>query len=300
MFPLVREMAAAGALIQVPVAVACRVLGLSTQGYYKWLKDPVSQRDWDDAHLIDVLYEAHADDPTLGYRFLTDELNIEYGINVGENRVHRLCHIAGITASHHKKRSKAGTAGPPPHDDLLAVVDEHGVVRHEFKADAPNKVWLWDISEHPTREGKLYLCAIKDVFSNKIVGYSIDSRMRGSLARAAMRNAIALRSPLGTICHSDRGGQFRAKRTQRLLVNNGLVGSMGRSYGAGDNASMESFFALLQKNVLNTRRWDTREELRLAMVTWIETKYNRRRRQRGLGRLTPVEFEMIYTAAEAA
>lgn len=102
------------------------------------------------------------------------------------------------------------------------------------------------------------------------------------------------------MCHSDRGGQFRAKRTQQLLANNGLVGSMGRSYGAGDNASMESFFSLLQKNVLNTRRWDTREELRLEMVRWIETKYNRRRRQRGLGRLTPVEFEMIYAAAEAA
>ena len=293
-------MAATGARIRVPVAVACRVLGLSTQGYYKWLKDPVSQRDWDDAHLIDVLYELHGDDATLGYRFLTDELDLEHGITVGENRVHRLCRIAGITASHHKKRSKAGSTGPAPHDDLLAVVDEHGVVRHEFVADEPNKVWLWDISEHPTREGKLYICAIKDVFSNKIVGYSIDSRMKSSLARAAMRNAIALRSPVATVCHSDRGGQFRAKRTQRLLANNGLVGSMGRSYGAGDNASMESFFSLLQKNVLNTRRWDTREDLRLAIVTWIETKYNRRRRQRALGRLTPAEFEMIYATAEAA
>lgn len=300
MFPLVREMAATDAPIKVAVAVACRVLGLSTQGYYKWLKEPVSQRDWDDAHVIDVLYEAHADDATLGYRFLADELADEYGIRVGENRVHRLCRIAGISASHHKKRSKAGATGPPPHDDVLAVVDEHGVVRHEFAADAPNKVWLWDISEHPTREGKLYICAIKDVYSNKIVGYSIDTRMKASLARAAMRNAIALRAPSGTVCHSDRGGQFRAKKTQRLLADHGLIGSMGRSYGAGDNASMESFFSLLQKNVLNTRRWDTREQLRLAMVTWIETKYNRRRRQRRLGKLTPVEFEMIYTAATAA
>ena len=95
-------------------------------------------------------------------------------------------------------------------------------------------------------------------------------------------------------------GQFRAKKTQRLLANNDLVGSMGRSYGAGDNASMESFFSLLQKNVLDTRRWDSREELRLAIVTWIETKYNRRRRPRALGKLTPVEFEMIYATAAAA
>jgi putative transposase len=86
----------------------------------------------------------------------------------------------------------------------------------------------------------------------------------------------------------------------RLLKNNGLRGSMGRVAAAGDNAAMESFFALLQKNVLNTRRWQTREDLRLAIVVWIETRYNRRRRQRRLGRLTPVEFEMIYRAADAA
>ncbi|WP_344230555.1 IS3 family transposase [Microbacterium binotii] len=263
-------------------------------------KAPDRNESQADSHLIDALYDLHADDVTLGYRFLTDELETEHGITASENRVHRLCRIAGIHASHHRKRSKPGSTGPAPHDDLLAVVDEHGVVRHEFVADGPNKVWLWDISEHPTREGKLYICAIKDVWSNKIAGYSIDTRMKSSLARAAMRNAIALRLPDGTICHSDRGGQFRAKRTQNLPRNNGLVGSMGRSYGAGDNVSMESFFSLLQKNVLNTRRWDTRADLRLAMIIWIETKYNRRRRQRGLGRLTPVEFEMIYKDAEAA
>ncbi|WP_437184171.1 transposase, partial [Subtercola boreus] len=95
-------------------------------------------------------------------------------------------------------------------------------------------------------------------------------------------------------------GQFRSKRVVRLLKNNGLHGSMGRVGSSSDNAAMESFFSLLQKNVLNTRRWNTREELRLAIVVWIETKYNRRRRQRPLGKLTPVEFETIYTTANAA
>jgi putative transposase len=292
-------MAAAGARIRVPVTVACRVLGLSTQGYYKWVKDPVSQRDWDDAHVIDVLHEIHHDDPTLGYRFLTDEL-ADTGIAAGENRVARLCRLAGIAASHHRGKGKAGKPGPPVHDDLLAIVDECGRVRHEFTATAPNEIWLTDITEHRTTEGKLYLCAVKDVFSNRIVGYSIDSRMKSSLAAAALRNAIALRGPADTICHSDRGSQFRSKRVVRLLKNNGLRGSMGRVGAAGDNAAMESFFALLQKNVLDTQRWDTRQELRLAIVSWIETKYNRRRRQRTLGRLTPVEFEMIYTTAYAA
>jgi putative transposase len=293
-------MAAAGARIRVPVAVACRVLGLSRQGYYQWLADPVSQRDWDDAHAIDALLDIHADDPTLGYRFLTDELG-DVGIVASENRVWRLCSTAGVFASHHhRRRGKAGKPGPPVHDDLLGVVDEHGRVTHEFTAGGLNEVWLTDITEHPTAEGKVYLCAVKDVYSNRIVGYSIDSRMKSSLAAAAIRNAIRLRSPAGTICHSDRGSQFRSKKVVRILKNNGLRGSMGRVAAAGDNAAMESFFALLQKNVLNTRRWQTRDELRLAIVVWIETRYNRRRRQRRLGRLTPVEFEMIYKAADAA
>ncbi len=117
------------------------------------------------------------------------------------------------------------------------------------------------------------------MYSNRIVGYSIDSRMKSSLAASAIRNAIGLRSPAGTICHSDRGSQFRSKKVIRILKNNGLRGSMGRVASAGDNAAMESFFSLLQKNVLDTRRWETREELRLAIVRWVETKYNRRRRQ---------------------
>jgi len=292
-------MAATGARIRVPVAVACRVLGLSTQGYYKWLKDPVSQRDWDDAHVIDAVLAIHEDDPSLGYRFLTDEL-ADIGIVASENRVWRLCSTAGVFASHSRKRSKAGKPGPPVHDDLLAVVDDKGRVRHEFTSTAPNLVWLTDITEHRTGEGKLYLCAIKDCYSNKIVGYSIASHMKSALAEAALRNAIALRSPDGTICHSDRGSQFRSKKVMRILKNNGLKGSMGRVASAGDNAAMESFFSLLQKNVLDTKRWETREELRLAIVVWIETKYNRRRRQRALGKLTPVEFEMIYAAADAA
>ena len=292
-------MAATGARIRVPVAVACRVLGLTTQGYYKWLKDPVSQRDWDDAHLIDALLDIHEDDPTLGYRFLTDEL-ADVCIVASENRVWRLCTAAGIFASHARKRSKAGKPGPPVHDDLLAVVDEKGRVRHDFSATAPNEKWLTDITEHRTGEGKLYLCAIKDCCSSNIVGCSIDSRMKSSLATSAFRNAIALRSPVGTICHSDRGSQFRSKRVMRILKNNGLVGSMGRVASAGDNAAMESFFSLLQRNVLDTKRWESREELRLAIVTWIETKCNRRRRERALGKLTPTEFEMIYVAADAA
>jgi transposase InsO family protein len=107
-------------------------------------------------------------------------------------------------------------------------------------------------------EGKLYLCAVKDCYSNKIVGYSIDSQTLASLVVAAGSNAITLRAPDGTILHADRGSQNRSKKVLRLLTNNGIKGSMGRVGAAGDNAAMESFFSLLQKNVLNTKRWETR------------------------------------------
>jgi transposase InsO family protein len=115
-----------------------------------------------------------------------------------------------------------------------------------------------------------------------------------------LRNAIQLRDPISVVVHSDRGSQFRSKKFRRLLRGHELSGSMGRVGACGDNAAMESFFSLLQKNVLDTRRWKTRDELRRAIVTWIETKYHRRRRQRRLGTLTPIEFETIHTAAHAA
>jgi transposase InsO family protein len=139
------------------------------------------------------------------------------------------------------------------------------------------------------------------VYSNKIVGYSMGDRMTAALAVSALRNAIALRSPAGTVVvHSDRGSQFRSAAFVRTLRSNGLTGSMGRAGACGDNAAMESFFALLQKNVLDRHRWDTREQLRLAIITWIERTYHRRRRQRRLGRLTPIEYETINKVAHAA
>jgi transposase InsO family protein len=143
------------------------------------------------------------------------------------------------------------------------------------------------------------VCAIKDLCSNRIVGYSIDDRMTANLAVGALRSAIARRQPAGTvIVHSDRGGQFRSRSFRAVLTAAGLQGSMGRVASAGDNAAMESFHSLLQKNVLNQQRWRTRDELRYAVITWIEHTYNRRRRQRALGKLTPVEYELALAASQ--
>jgi transposase InsO family protein len=279
-YPLVLELADDG----IPVAVTCRVLRFSKQAFYQWRKHPVSERDWSDAHLINAAYDIHQDDPEFGYRFISDELAAQ-GIPAGENRVARLCSQQRIWSMHAKKRGLNRRPGPPVHDDL---------VERRFTASQPNDTWLTDITEHPTNEGKLYLCVLRDVCSGRIVGYSMDSRMKAALAVSALSNAIALRSPVGTIVHSDRGSQFRSNAFVRTLKQHGLVGSMGRTGACGDNAPMESFFALLQKNVLNRKRWETRDQLRLAIITWIERTYHRRRRQRRLGKLTPVEFEMLF------
>lgn len=292
-YPLVRELAATGTPIRVPVAVTCRVLKIAKQPFYRWLKNPVSNRDWEDAQLTNAAIDAHQEAPTFGYRLIADEL-ADLGFEASERRVWRLCSQAGIvSAITRKKRGKAGRQGPPVHDDL---------VQRRFTADGPNRLWLTDITEHWTSEGKLYLCAIKDVFSNRIVGYSIDDRMTADLAVNALAMAVQRRRPVATMVHSDRGSQFRSRRFVLALSRAGLVGSMGRVGAAGDNAAMESFFALLQKNVLDQQSWATRQQLRLEIVTWIEATYHRRRRQRALGRLTPIEFETIMatTAATAA
>ena len=145
---------------------------------------------------------------------------------------------------------------------------------------------------------RLYMCAFKDVCSNKIVGYAIDKRMKAGLAVRALTNALMQRGyPENVIIHSDRGSQFRSRKFQKALKRYKLRGSMGRVGACGDNAAMESFFSLLQKNVLDRKRWHTRDELRLAIVHWIEAKYHRKRKQRRLGKLTPVEFETIVRSA---
>jgi len=282
-FPLVRDLAAEG----FPVRLTCGVLGFSTQAYYAWVANPVSERDLQDAYLTNALLDAHGDDPAFGYRFLADELE-RSGITVGERRVWRLCSQQRIWSTTVRKGRRGSAKRPGP-----AVFDDH--VQRDFTAAEPNLKWLTDITEHPTGEGKVYCCAIKDLFSNRIVGYAIADRMTADLAVSALRAAIARRQPDGVVVvHADRGSQFRARSFRAVLVAAGLKGSMGRVASAGDNAAMESFWALLQKNVLNQQQWRTREELHYAIVFWIEHTYNRRRRQRGLGKLTPVEFELAF------
>ena len=275
----------------IPVAVSLRGLKLSRQPYYRWRNQQVTQAELIEAYRANALVDAHRDDPEYGYRFLVDEA-AEAGEVMCERTAWKICRDNQWWSVFGKKRGKNGKRpGPPVHDDL---------VKRDFSTDAVNELWLTDITEHWTDEGKLYLCAIKDVFSGRIVGYSISDRMKARLAVNALDNAVSRRrDAAGCIVHSDRGSQFRSRKFVHALNRHHLIGSMGKVGAAGDNAAMESFFSLLQKNVLDRKRWRTREELRIAIITWIERTYHRRRRQARLGRLTPIEYETIMNPAVA-
>lgn len=284
------ELAADG----IAVTVTCRVLDIARQPYYQWLKCPVTDTELTEAYRANALFDAHREDPEFGYRYLADEA-AEAGEAMCRRTAWRISSDNGwVSSITRRSRGRHRKAGPPVHDDL---------VKWDFTAEASNRLWLTDITEHSTGEGKLYLCAIEDAYSGRIVGYSLDSRMKSRLAVNALDSAVSRRGPVeGCVVHSDRGSQFRSKKMQRAISCHGMAGSMGRVGACGDNAAMESFFSLLQKDVLDRQTWATRDELRAAIVHWIERTYHRRRRQDRLGKLTPVEFEaiMAYEATPAA
>ena len=181
------------------------MLGLATQAYYTWCSRPVSDRDWDDAHTINALIDAHADDPAFGYRLLADELE-RAGIPAGERRVWRLCRSRSCGRPPPAKAARASGRGQRCTMTCCTVISP---------PSAPNRKWVTDITEHPTAgEGKLYCCAIKDLFSNRIVGYAVADRMTADLAAGALRAAIARRRPRGGLVHSDHDGQFRSRTSK--------------------------------------------------------------------------------------
>lgn len=274
--------------------MACRVLKVSRSGFYEWRGRPLSVRDVEDAYLANLIVDVHAMSRcSYGAPRTHSELRLGMGIRVGRKRVARLLALtgrAGIGGNTHRKRRKHPL--PAPHDDL---------VQRRFVADEPNRLWCTDVTEHPTSTGKIYCCAVLDVFSRVIVGWSIADHVRAELVVDALQMATWRRQPdSGAIVHSDRGSVYTSWVFGHRLRAAGLLGSMGRVASSVDNTMMESFWSTMQRELLDTRRWSTQEELAGAIFEWIEAWYNPRRRHTSLGMVSPVEFETLHTAANQA
>ncbi|MCW2760066.1 MAG: Integrase catalytic region [Marmoricola sp.] len=289
MFRLVQELAGDG----IDVAVACRVLKVSRSGYYEWRERP-SARDIDDAYLANTMIDIHAmSRGCYGAPRLHAELRMGLGVQVGCKRVARLLRVtrrAEIGGNTHKKRRKK--PDPAPHEDL---------VKRQFVADEPDRLWCTDITEHPTRTGKVYCCAVLDVFSRVIVGWSIADHMRSELVLDALQMATWRRRPEpGANVHADRGSQYTSWVFGHRLRAAGLLGSMGRVASSVHNTMMESFWSTLQRELLETQPWSIQEELASSIFEWIEAWYNPPRRHTSLGMRAPHEFETLHTTADTA
>jgi len=239
------------------VAVACRLLRVSRSGYYEWRNRPASPRDQENELLLKHITQIHKESrETYGSPRIHAELTMGLGLAVNVKRVARLMRSAGIQGLYRRRRRGCTLRDPQaqPACDL---------VNRKFTVDAPNRLWVTDITEHPTEEGNLYCAAVMDAYSRRIVGWSMADNMRSELVCDALGMAIVRRQPADgqTILHSDHGSQYTSWAFGQRLRNAGLLGSMGTVGDCYDNAMMESFWATLQLEVLDRKKWKTREEL---------------------------------------
>ena len=253
------------------VRAMCRVLRVHFSGFYAWLKEPLSLRARDDARQTELIRQAWSDSGKVyGYRKLADDLR-DQGGQVSENRVARLASLAGILAQIGYKRRPGRYGGKP------AVVASNTLDR-QFEVDAPDKVWVTDITYIKTHEGWLYLAVVIDLFSRRVVGWSAQPRMTTDLALQALLAAVWRRKPKAKVMiHSDQGSQFTSREWQMFLGQHNLEASMSRRGNCHDNAVAESFFQLLKRERIRRRTYLTREAARQDVFEYIEMFYNPKR-----------------------
>jgi putative transposase len=280
----------------LPVAVCCRVMGVSTSGFYAWKADPVSDGDWDDALLTNTIVDIHrASRRSYGSPRVHAELRLGQGLRCSRKRVERLMRQAGVVGIYRRKGRGCTRRDPDakPSDDL---VNRNFTVAHQ------DRLWVMDVTEHRTGEGKVYLAVVLDAWSRRVVGWSIADHIRSELVADALQMALWRRRPPDGQCiaHSDHGSQYTSWAFGTRLRAAGLLGSMGSVGDAYDNGLAESFFHTLQLELLDEHTWATRRQLALAIFDWIETWYNPSRRHSSIGMLNPIDFELQSTAATAA
>jgi transposase InsO family protein len=272
------------------VAVACRVLEVSRSGYYDWLNREPSAREIADGQLSEMIAQVHYDSRgTYGAPRVHAELRLGLGIRVGRKRIARLMRRDGLSGVCHRRKRRGFKPAPAPVQDL---------VLRKFSAEAPNRVWFTDITQHRAGDGWVYCCAVIDAFSRRIVGWSIADHLRSELVVDALEMARWQRRPEpGTIVHADRGTQYTSWIFGHRLRQAGLLGSMGKVASSVDNALIESFWSTMQRELLDRHDWPSKTELASAIFEWIEGFYNPVRRHTSLQHLSPVEFEDLHTAA---
>ncbi len=266
------------------ITTMCRVLEVSTSGYYAWLKRGPSKRACEDARLSVRIEEIHREsDGTYGSPRVHAELTLADGESLGTKRVARLMAENGVRGVCRRKyRVTTVRDGSRPAPDL---------VDRDFTATEPNELWVADITAIPTWAGFLYLAVALDVFSRRIVGWSMASHMRTELVLNALAMALESRRPSHVIHHSDQGSQYTSIAFGQGCCNAGVRPSMGSVGDCYDNAMCESFFATLECELIDRRVLKTQAEAQHAVFEFIEGWYNPRRRHSSLGYLSPVEFE---------
>ena len=268
------------------IALMCRVLEVSRSGYHAWAARPLSARGAEDARLSARIGELHAlRRGVYGSPRIWADLVLDDGEKIGRKRVERLMRQAGLSGLITKKY-KATTVRVPG----VRVADD--LLDRNFSADAPNQRWVADITYLRTWEGWLYLVAVQDLYSRRIVGWSMADHMRTELVSDALQMALARRRPSrGLIYHSDQGGQFVSLSFGQQARAAGIAQSMGSKGDCFDNAVAESFFATIKKELIHRRAWPTKAELRTEVFDYIEVFYNRERRHSTLGQQSPVDYE---------
>jgi putative transposase len=275
------------------VGMMCRLLCVSRSGYYAWVERPMCARRRGDLDLTGKIAAIHRRSrDTYGSASIHAELADDHGIRVGRKRVARLMRQSGIRGATLRKYVVTTQSDP----EAAKPID---LVERRFFADAPDQLWVADMTYIPTWSGWLYLAMVMDVYSRKIVGWAMDTNMRTELILEALQMAVTQRQPRGVIHHSDRGSQYTSYAFGKRCQEAGIMPSMGSVGDAYDNAMAESFFATLEREVLNRRRFRSQAEARMAIFEWIEGWYNPRRRHSGLGYRSPVNYERTHHQARA-
>jgi len=270
---------------QYPLALVCEVLQVSPSGYYKWLKNKISFRAKENQRILDLIkFHHYKSKATYGLPRIYAAIRRQ-GIIVNKKRISRLMRINNIRAKT-KRRFRVTTV------QSSKASPSENLVNQNFTASSQNNIWTGDITYLWTKEGWVYLAVVMDIYSRKIVGWSIDSSLSAELVIRALLMAVLHRNPgRGIIFHSDRGSQYTSSKFREALKNYGMLQSNSSTGNCYDNAVTESFFHTLKTELIYWEKYQTREEAKRSIFEYIEINYNRRRLHSSLGYLSPVEFE---------